>query len=1052
MADLRPHGLNFGHLGHATYNIEDGAWDFSRHPGARRVLRQLGEWKRVISLSVRFDETSTREHGKSFRAVQQEAKALVRNNPELHTSVELLPELALASSAVTFVTSTYDATVGDLVAFGSFTLEGHWKSPRRIGAIATGEVGNILRLVVLAKERHGWEQDKSIWVEGPAVVDEECGYWIGDAVPIQQLCFAQSEDRSSFLAARFPTRTVLFRPIQRDSPIRPPRSPFYELPASCIDANPIVNIGLEKTGGVPHADVTFNPDYQRQVGFVDQDGNWSIWDIESGHRGRSQYTVSCANRGSVVLDEEEEEDVLGAKDSSPREDGWARILWIGDVNTIVVCNRRRLRIYDFKGEVGRSTMLRCDEVILPSSADWILDVRRSLSNKHHFFVLTSSRLYLMQVTCLNDARGGGRIAGATVLISWTHFRGLDDITLQLCLAPAFDEGSVVILYSHLNTMFTVFRFQDHDRDASVAYSNSDPTQLKLDESMFDSEGTPRHIIQLNASLLRFGGDDNLLPTGPGHDYMSSDVQFYRLSVTLSDLSLHETLLYALAPPQEDRSKISTVVERPEWSLIVHSRAGQRSRELVDNIEDFVVPDGIGQDSAPRFRRPFQSPRLVRGRGSRASGSAQARSGNVLANCGSLYEALVAGAQSNDRETVDITTLMEGVKRMLGEDSQPEEITRDTILTQAESEIAVAGVDEASRDLEALFTPTEEPSQLQLTRIASDQVLRLSGSDGHEATISSLYDTMLQNWIAPLPNRIPVRIRKGKELLARRIAAEIMLASSRIRHIDSTSPTDGLSSSQAYPSQDIAVALPILPSRKGKEKALDPSSSQPFPSSQFSLPSSQNALPTPKQTPSSASNSPSGPPFTSTPAFSPTENPLTRLSQHLQITKPPLETMPAGVNNLLMHWPLGTDPNTYDWAATSRAIQESLELEREGEDSDGVAAAKRAKAKRKEERRVKRQRREAETFSRSQSVFSQPTLLAERVEGRGTGVRSSPVPGVGFGGGGMAGSSSQVVSQSHSQGVGMGGFVVQSQVEMGGFGGRPPTAKKRKKGKSRVRGF
>jgi RNA polymerase I-specific transcription initiation factor RRN6 len=268
------------------------------------------------------------------------------------------------------------------------------------------------------------------------MVDVEKGFWVEDAVPIQQICFAQGDNRASFLAVRLPMKTRIFRPVYHDRRKSAVRSPLYELPSSRIDPHPILSISPDQTGGAPHADVTFNPDYQRQFGIVDQKGNWSIWDIDGGSRRVSKYTASCTILGPLRGSQD------GIENTEPmtQEDGWARILWVGDVNTVVVCNRRELKVFDISG--NQFTALKSPELMAEHAADWILDVKKHPLYAHRFFVLTSTHLFLAVVTCKKDVLGNSDMEpGARILLSWTHFRGLEDITLQLCTPVLSSEGT-----------------------------------------------------------------------------------------------------------------------------------------------------------------------------------------------------------------------------------------------------------------------------------------------------------------------------------------------------------------------------------------------------------------------------------------------------------------------------------------------------------------------------------------------------------------------------------------------------------------------------------
>ena len=325
-------------------------------------------------------------------------------------------------------TSVYDPTVGNRLSFGSVFLERSGTTPKRIAALPAGESYNVLRLVVMRQEKHGWGNDKTVWLSGPSFKNADSGYWNEGAAPIQQVCFAQTEGGSSFLAVRLPVKTVVFSPIYHRGRRAAKQSPHYDLPPSLIDAHPITTIGIEQTGGEAHSDVTFNPDYQFQLGIVDQQSAWSIWDIDRKPRG--QYAVTCMVRGAITPSEETEN--LG-------EDGWARILWAGDINTVLVCNRRHLSIISIKGP--SFVYLPSPDLVPIRSSEWILDVQRHPKYNNRFFVLTSTHVLVLAVTTSSAAMDmtTGE-AGATTLLSRRHYQGDEDFTLQLSVHPLVDDS------------------------------------------------------------------------------------------------------------------------------------------------------------------------------------------------------------------------------------------------------------------------------------------------------------------------------------------------------------------------------------------------------------------------------------------------------------------------------------------------------------------------------------------------------------------------------------------------------------------------------------
>lgn len=430
--------LNYGHAGTATFHVDTRTWSFARQLNARHFKQiKLRDQSIVESIpgSTHFPSTgtSTRLTDASYHT-----KALLRDHSQLAPAAELFPELAVVSAAIDSTTSTYDPLIGNLYSTGSITSrEGTRRTSavsRRIAAIATGEAGNILRLSLMRKEKLGWKDDKSVYIKANSLRDVGCGYWNEEAAPIQQICFAHSEDPSTLLAVRLPTKTVILRPFYVHQPQPAKHSPYYLLPPTQIDAHPILSLAADQSGGSPHVDVAFNPDYQLQFAVVDQNQTWTVWDIDHGSRGDryDKYVLSRLVQGTITPPE---------GNRAEGEDGWARILWIGDVNTLAVCTRRQLSIIGMQQSASFS-YLPCPSLIPKQSSDWILSVQVHPSLRHLFFVLSSTELFLMTVTTASEAvNANAGPVGARVLLSWSHYRGAEDLTLVMSVQTMAENGT-----------------------------------------------------------------------------------------------------------------------------------------------------------------------------------------------------------------------------------------------------------------------------------------------------------------------------------------------------------------------------------------------------------------------------------------------------------------------------------------------------------------------------------------------------------------------------------------------------------------------------------
>ncbi|KAI8942657.1 hypothetical protein NX059_000710 [Plenodomus lindquistii] len=1004
MAEPTVQSLNYGYPGAASYDLDNSEWSYTRQH-ATRILKQIRPYENVLSIaptlavpaSTLFPTVIAPANSTSIRKI---VKRLIQEHPQLAPSAGLLPEPAIISSAVEQTTGTYDPLVGDLLSFGSTTIRDLHDGPKRIVAMPTGETGSVLRLMTIDRlERLRWETDRSLRVDGSTLKSASCGYWNEDAAPIRQVCFAQSEDRNTLLAVRLPTKTVLLRTRYHFRAQAAKPSQFYRLPASTVTAQSILSIGMNETGGAAHADVTFNPDYQLQIGIVDQDRSWSVWDIERRRKGDT-YTITQLVEGLILPPDVEE---------PAGEDGWARILWVGDVKTLLVCCRRQLSIVSIKGDTHE--YLPCPPVFPKRSLDWILDVQQHPRFRSRFFVLTSTCLLLMAVTTSSEALDASvGPAGAFVLASRRHYRHAEDFTLHICVQTLSDEESGVLLHSRLNKLVQVYSFVDHPPNSASMVLTSDPVPLDL---QLDSAG---RIAQLHIERMQY---DDVTHRDMSHASDSSQtdrsVRFYRIFAAQTDFSVHELVVSSSAHTFVGTTPFDHDVRVHTENLLKYRRTTTKG-ETAEEGDGFVVPDGLEILAHPTSKTSLQAPHWQHIRMQKAF--------HTGVDYTILRDALTEMGGS-EKASIDMASVAEQLTQLLTTDEDALPASVGTLRDVIGSKLQVTDVDEASTILQELLLSEAGSKASGIHRIASVRVLKLDQTE--EPMIADIYDTILGSWVAPLPRDVPVHVRQQKERLARLLAAEVMLASRRIRYEDEQLPTMDL---QSGPSQDSGIALPILPSKpnQGRHDA-----TEQWPASQ--------TLPTPPHSSVlSSSMPPSSPPISSFKPPAPSD-PIARLSRHLQMRETPLTptAVPPTVNMLLGHWRIGLDPHTYDWSTMEEALRvETL---------DETSQKQREKQRKKQERRERRQERENELMrlkAGSQPLLSSQHNFAQSSQG--------PIlPSMG--------SSSQAPSQSYTQVplpgrgfAGPGGLDIlapMSQVEPGRFGGRPDPKKKKR---GRVSGF
>ena len=376
-------------------------------------------------------------------------KKLAQVFPELVPGVSGFSELAQESEAIRKNVSRHEFATSDLFAFGKADDQrlGYWKPRTRpkkvpIIAVAGGPAGDTVRLIRLRKEHIGWEKDRSVRLTNLLLQNQEQGWWFTNGSPVQQICFAQLDGTAKArLAVRYHGAITILEPILQAKAV--PASSFHDLSSrraeyseAKLDANPVLTITTGQTGGSPYADVSFNPWRAAQFAMIDTRGHWTVWELKPSTRRLDKKAVDAGPSG-FVSDEQRDCSELSPENNSG--DGWGSIMWAGDRSTIVVADRKTLSVFSI---VNNTKRLHVPKLFESKKADQILDLKRSCSEAAHVFLLTSTRVFWLNViTDGHSQREGVSEAGAKILLSWVHFRDQQDISLRLDVLD--DVGSAL---------------------------------------------------------------------------------------------------------------------------------------------------------------------------------------------------------------------------------------------------------------------------------------------------------------------------------------------------------------------------------------------------------------------------------------------------------------------------------------------------------------------------------------------------------------------------------------------------------------------------------
>jgi len=365
------------------------------------------------------------------RVPPKNSRKLITNaHPDLAASWSSIREEPL-SRAVIRTVEHYDPEISALFDIGyAVDQRRHDKRLRSvpIAVAVAGEGRNIISFRTLEEEILELTSPRNLAFRAPTISDTEMSEWSKDGAPIRQVHFARPlDEKPMFMAARLATGTTIFRPLYHWDPV-PRRIPEGAMPGfstplqnSRLDANPIVEISVSRTGDVSHADVTFNPWYQRQFAIVDTRGKWKVWEITGRQRlHRATWSATLVKSGSLPL-----RDYI-RKHSSPRPDGWATIEWVHNVGSVVVANRHSVIIYAITDD---QIQPRTVELGMAKKSEWVLGVQRNTRKPSQFFVLTTTRILWFDLGALPGEDDTS--LSLYPQVSWRHFRDPEDTTLQL---------------------------------------------------------------------------------------------------------------------------------------------------------------------------------------------------------------------------------------------------------------------------------------------------------------------------------------------------------------------------------------------------------------------------------------------------------------------------------------------------------------------------------------------------------------------------------------------------------------------------------------------
>ena len=592
--------LHYGHVGRAIYQPDTRSWTFTRSLKSASPITNTGLTKTTISSPL----------------LATSRRRFIEHLPSAghHLIPKVLPDLAVGwpsfqndslSRAVVNTIHKYNPQVSSLLDIGyadPADLRNRRPIAIAIAAAVTGECGNVITFRVIVEDKA--QLDDEILLHIPSIGEAEKAEWSRRGAPILQVSFARSlEERPHWMAARLSNVTIIFRPRLHRLESVPQYVPEDDIAAfvaprrnSSLDANPVVEISIAQTGGAPHADVTFNPWYPRQLAIVDNEGYWSIWEIIGHPRKRkSAFVANCVKRGSLPWMDHTREP------NGPQYDGWGSIEWVGDVSTILVSDRRCVMVCQIVGEENHTSHV---ELGLSLESEWVLHVRRSAQNTSHFFVLTTTRLLWFDMS-MAEPNASGQRPPISPRLSWRHFRDPEDTTLRLSDVLVGDSTYStiylrsawlteidlhIVLYSRLTTLVQTFEFPaitDVQPDSDYVPVVPDTVILDLPSTC---EVSPLGEIS-NTPYSTFAFQQvEYAPVNPAVTEYNRNMNLIKLFWSDSSFAVHETLFIGPDSTNDEQDEFDEEGHSHKLPLRNAALYRRHIKSKMDDIENFIVDD------------------------------------------------------------------------------------------------------------------------------------------------------------------------------------------------------------------------------------------------------------------------------------------------------------------------------------------------------------------------------------------------------------------------------------------------------------------------------
>ncbi|KAL2155331.1 hypothetical protein VTH82DRAFT_72 [Thermothelomyces myriococcoides] len=470
-------------------------------------------------------------------------------------------------------------------------------------AIATGNSGNVIRLISLGREEWSWtEADIKVRVHTADPKLE--GEWLHVGGPISLVRFAidlRKYDPVRWLLVSNGTSVTVYEPELRPIPM-PATTDLGRVPSrpvpSQLFGNCLFAIPCERTGGSPQADVCFArpPDVDTpRLAIIDQAGYWSLWDVTGNRYIRPKALTPvmkvCGNIVSGCIPKLPSNSMA---DTQPHQ-----VLWLSvDQNNCKSPRRSRSRTRSPSKRSRMSAnpgpqpprqvlllrsptalhlfnlytkeMYPVSSQVLQKKKHRILGVAPSCLGPAQVFILTNTALLWAIVRADKKDR-----LSLDILASCPHQKDVNDQTLRLDVSPAAYINNLtacfVCVRSAMDTEMTIFWF--------ISPGPGMPVRYHRDLITLSSPVNFVNLCILPAAR-RVGAEPT---SAAGQAIRNAQLRFFQLLTLGQELDVHCALCAwsdnadMFVPPPDKRETLGDGVNR-------------RLKLLQTLTDAFTVPD------------------------------------------------------------------------------------------------------------------------------------------------------------------------------------------------------------------------------------------------------------------------------------------------------------------------------------------------------------------------------------------------------------------------------------------------------------------------------